>query len=104
MITHIDLFITNLCILLGLEKSGNVPSGSYSGGMKRRLSIGIAMIGDPPVVLLDEPTSGVDPASRRQFWEVISSAKASGQSLILTSHRYYIYIHNSKILLTNYMY
>jgi len=48
--------------------------------------VGIAMIGDPPIVLLDEPTSGVDPASRRQFWDIIASAKASGQSVILTSH------------------
>jgi ATP-binding cassette subfamily A (ABC1) protein 3 len=71
---------------LGLEKSGDVPCGSYSGGMKRRLSVGIAMIGDPPVVLLDEPTSGVDPVSRRQFWDVISAAQALGQSVILTSH------------------
>jgi len=54
--------------------------------MKRRLSAGMAMIGDSPIILLDEPTSGVDPISRRQFWKIISSVKDAGQAIILTSH------------------
>jgi ABC-type multidrug transport system ATPase subunit len=56
--------------------------------MKRRLSAAMAMIGDPPVVFLDEPTSGVDAVSRRQFWKIISSLRDAGQAIILTSHRY----------------
>jgi ATP-binding cassette subfamily A (ABC1) protein 3 len=54
--------------------------------MKRRLSAAMALIGDPPVVMLDEPTSGVDPVARRQFWKVIKSVQESGQAVILTSH------------------
>ncbi|ODM91446.1 ATP-binding cassette sub-family A member 2 [Orchesella cincta] len=71
---------------LGLFKHGDTECRTYSGGMKRRLSVGIAMIGDPQLVFLDEPTSGVDPVSRRQFWRLISDAKGLGQSIILTSH------------------
>ncbi|CAL8112749.1 unnamed protein product [Orchesella dallaii] len=70
----------------GLIESGDVQCQKYSGGMKRRLSAGMALIGDPPVVLLDEPTSGVDPVARRQFWKIISSIKNSGQAIVLTSH------------------
>jgi len=64
---------------------------NYSGGMKRRLSAAIAMIGDPPVVLLDEPTSGVDPVARRHFWNIISSLQNAGQAIILTSHRLLVF-------------
>jgi ATP-binding cassette subfamily A (ABC1) protein 3 len=71
---------------LGLAESANVQCQKYSGGMKRRLSVAMAMIGDPPLLLLDEPTSGVDPVSRRQFWRVLETVKNKGQSIILTSH------------------
>ena len=71
---------------LGLTESGDVQCRKYSGGMKRRLSAAMAMIGDSPIILLDEPTSGVDPIARRQFWEVINSVKETGQAVILTSH------------------
>ena len=57
----------------------------FSGGMKRKLSLGIALIGDPEVVFLDEPSSGMDPVSRRQMWEIIESA-AKHRSVVLTSH------------------
>jgi ABC-type multidrug transport system ATPase subunit len=53
--------------------------------MRRRLSVAMALAGDPAVVYLDEPTSGLDPASRRQLWDIISSSK-EGRSLILTTH------------------
>lgn len=58
-----------------------------SGGNKRKLSTAIALIGDPPFILLDEPTTGMDPAARRQLWNVLSQVRASGRTLILTSHR-----------------
>ncbi|CAG7730793.1 unnamed protein product [Allacma fusca] len=70
----------------GLSSSANVQCGNYSGGMKRRLSAAIAMVGHPNVILLDEPTSGVDPVSRRQFWALVKAGKDAGQALILTSH------------------
>ncbi|KAH3757745.1 ABC transporter [Pelomyxa schiedti] len=58
---------------------------NLSGGMKRRLSVGIAVIGDPKIVFLDEPTTGLDPASRRVLWEAIASAR-QGRAMILTTH------------------
>ena len=59
-----------------------------SGGNKRKLSTAIALIGDPPVVLLDEPSTGMDPGARRLLWDALSSVRTSGRSIILTSHRY----------------
>lgn len=64
------------------------PSGTYSGGNKRRLNIAMALIGNPTLVLLDEPTTGVDPAARRSLWNTLQSCQAAGQAIILTSHRY----------------
>ncbi|KAL6725956.1 hypothetical protein Aduo_007973 [Ancylostoma duodenale] len=58
----------------------------YSGGNKRRLSLGIALIGLPPVLLLDEPTTGVDPKARRIIWNIFARIQALGTSLVLTSH------------------
>ena len=61
--------------------------GSYSGGNKRKLSVAIALIGVPDVVLLDEPSTGVDPVARRRLWESLLEMKELGeQSIILTSH------------------
>ena len=48
----------------------------------------MALMGDPPVVLLDEPSTGVDPVARRRLWSVIAHAQQNGQSIVLTSHRY----------------
>lgn len=60
----------------------------FSGGNKRKLSTAIALIGDPPFIFLDEPTTGMDPGARRQLWNVLSDVRASGRTLVLTSHRY----------------
>jgi len=60
-------------------------SRQYSGGMKRRLCVAIAMIGDPAVVLLDEPTTGLDPASKQSLWEVVTRYKRSC-AMMLTTH------------------
>lgn len=57
--------------LIKLDTEAHKYSIQYSGGMKRRLSLGIALIGNPKVVLLDEPTSGVDPQSRRSVWQLV---------------------------------
>ncbi len=77
---------TKWLLRFGLIESANVKCGKYSGGMKRRLSTAMAMIGDPGLLLLDEPTSGVDPVSRHQFWGILEKIRDSGQSIILTSH------------------
>ncbi|XP_034091957.1 phospholipid-transporting ATPase ABCA1-like isoform X2 [Gymnodraco acuticeps] len=71
---------------LGLVKYSNKSAGTYSGGNKRKLSTAIALIGCPPVVFLDEPTTGMDPKARRFLWDCILSVIKEGRSVILTSH------------------
>jgi len=61
------------------------PCGKYSGGMKRRLSVAISSIGDPKVIYLDEPTTGLDPMSRRHIWSAIQKLKEK-RIIILTTH------------------
>uniref|UniRef100_A0A7N0VH21 ABC transporter domain-containing protein n=1 Tax=Kalanchoe fedtschenkoi TaxID=63787 RepID=A0A7N0VH21_KALFE len=68
-----------------LTGSARTRSGSYSGGMKRRLSVAIALLGDPKLVILDEPTTGMDPITRRHVWDIIEKAK-KGRAIILTTH------------------
>ncbi|KAL4430213.1 hypothetical protein ABPG74_014772 [Tetrahymena malaccensis] len=73
---------------LGLTELENKCAGSYSGGNKRKLSVAIAMLGNPPIILLDEPSTGMDPEARRFMWNVISrvSTKQKQSSIILTTH------------------
>ena len=61
-------------------------SNTFSGGMKRRLSVATALVGDSPLIFLDEPSSGLDPLSRRQLWELIKEEKQAGKTIILTTH------------------
>jgi len=70
---------------LDLEAYQYKAAGSYSGGNKRKLSVAIALVGNPTMVFLDEPSTGMDPVARRQMWEVINSTMA-GRSVILTTH------------------
>nr|GEV78912.1 ABC transporter A family member 7-like [Tanacetum cinerariifolium] len=89
-----DTFVT--LILKAVEESlksvnlfnGGVAdkqAGKYSGGMKRRLSVAISLIGDPKVVYMDEPSTGLDPASRNNLWNVVKRAKQN-RAIILTTH------------------
>ncbi|XP_033976695.1 phospholipid-transporting ATPase ABCA1-like isoform X1 [Trematomus bernacchii] len=71
---------------LGLVKYVDKSAGSYSGGNMRKLSTAIALIGGPPVVFLDEPTTGMDPKARRALWNAILSIVKEGRSVVLTSH------------------
>ena len=59
-----------------------------SGGNKRKLSTAVALVGEPPVLFLDEPTTGVDPGAKRQLWNTLIDAKEAGRTIVLTSHRY----------------
>lgn len=68
-----------------LTEAAKTRAGSYSGGMKRRLSVAISLIGDPKLVILDEPTTGMDPITRRHVWDIIENAK-KGRAIILTTH------------------
>ncbi|XP_041804213.1 retinal-specific phospholipid-transporting ATPase ABCA4-like isoform X2 [Chelmon rostratus] len=71
---------------LGLTEYAGRCAGTYSGGNKRKLSTAIAMIGCPALVLLDEPTTGMDPHSRRFLWNAIMSVIQDGRAVVLTSH------------------
>jgi len=76
------------CFLLDCFFAAQVkdqPAGSYSGGMKRRLSVAISTIGDPKIVFMDEPTTGMDPLNRRHVWAFIEQFK-KGRVIVLTTH------------------
>ena len=77
--------IESMVARLDLVAQTNQPAGQLSGGQRRRLSLGIAMLGSPDTVFLDEPTSGMDPAARRHAWSVIAAAKR-GKTIVLTTH------------------
>lgn len=70
---------------MGLSSVADRQSRNLSGGMRRRLSMGIAIIGDPKIIILDEPTTGLDPLTRRQIWETLEELKKN-RSMILTTH------------------
>jgi ABC-2 type transport system ATP-binding protein len=72
--------------LVGLEEKRDARVKTLSGGQKRRLDLGIALVGDPDLVFLDEPTTGFDPAARRSAWETIRSLRALGKTILLTTH------------------
>ena len=69
---------------LGEKRHSRV--GGLSGGQKQRLAIACALVGDPQLLFLDEPTTGLDPVSRRQLWELISKFQAEGKTIVLTTH------------------
>jgi len=71
----------------GLADRANEPIKRFSGGMKRRLNIACGVLHKPEVVLLDEPTVGVDPQSRERIWEMLDKLKQAGASLVLTTHQ-----------------
>ncbi len=72
--------------LVGLEEHGNTRAGRLSGGQQRRLDLGIALVGDPELLFLDEPTTGFDPAARRRAWRVIAALRDAGKTVLLTTH------------------
>ncbi|HEY3105305.1 MAG TPA: ABC transporter ATP-binding protein [Gaiellaceae bacterium] len=72
--------------LVGLAGKVNARVRTLSGGQLRRLDLALALIGDPDVIFLDEPTTGFDPAARRQAWETIRDLRALGKSILLTTH------------------
>jgi len=72
--------------LAGLGEQADQQTTQLSGGQRRRLDVALALIGDPDLIFLDEPTTGFDPAARRASWEVISGLRALGTTILLTTH------------------
>ena len=72
--------------LVGLDEKRGALARTLSGGQKRRLDLGIALVGDPDLLFLDEPTTGFDPAARRAAWEMVRSLRSLGKTILLTTH------------------
>lgn len=79
---------------LGLESRANTPVRGLSGGEKRRLDLACTLMGDPEVILLDEPTTGLDPASRREVWNLVNDLRDNGATVLITTH----YLEEAEVL------
>ena len=84
--TRIPAAIDETIAHVGLEQKADARAGSLSGGQLRRLDVGVALIGDPELLFLDEPTTGFDPSARRQAWDVIAGLRELGKTVFLTTH------------------
>lgn len=71
---------------MDLEQYANIQAGTYSGGNKRKLSVAMALIGNPSVVFLDEPSAGMDPEARKKMWKILGNIKKKKSAVILTTH------------------
>jgi ABC-2 type transport system ATP-binding protein len=80
------LDVADVLALVGLEEKATAYVRTLSGGQKQRLSLGCALVGDPEVLFLDEPTTGLDPQSRHQTWEIVEGLKERGRTVLLTTH------------------
>jgi ABC-2 type transport system ATP-binding protein len=78
--------VDEVIALVGLEGKAGERASKLSGGQQRRLDVGMALIGDPELLFLDEPTTGFDPSARRQFWDVIAGLRDLGKTVFLTTH------------------
>jgi ABC-2 type transport system ATP-binding protein len=81
-----DRITDQLLSALGLADKANAYVRQLSGGMKRRLMVAKAMVHNPPILILDEPTAGVDVELRRQLWEYVRKLNAAGTTIVLTTH------------------
>jgi ABC-2 type transport system ATP-binding protein len=83
---HAPRDVEETIALTGLEASAGKRTHTLSGGQQRRLDFALALIGDPELVFLDEPTTGFDPAARRQAWDTVRSLQELGKTVLLTTH------------------
>ena len=77
---------TETISLVGLDEKADARSNRLSGGQRRRLDLALALVGDPELVFLDEPTTGFDPAARRTAWGVVAALRDMGKTVLLTTH------------------
>ena len=77
---------TTVVAIAGLAGSENQLTGALSGALQQRLALGCAILHQPPILFLDEPTSGVDPISRRMFWDLIQEMASTGVTILITTH------------------
>ncbi len=80
--------------LVGLAEAGSRKVGEYSGGMKRRLAVAAALVSNPEVVVLDEPSTGLDPTARKELWEIVARLREEGRVVLLATH----YAHEAEVL------
>jgi ABC-2 type transport system ATP-binding protein len=80
------LAVSAVLALVALEEKAEAYVRTLSGGQKQRLSLACALVGDPELLFLDEPTTGLDPQSRRQTWKIVAGFKARGRTVLLTTH------------------
>jgi len=78
--------VADVVAMVQLEEKARARVGQLSGGQKQRLAIACALVGDPDLLFLDEPTTGLDPQARRQMWQLIEQFKRDGRTIILTTH------------------
>src|SRR5918997_3369392 len=78
--------VADVLAVVQLEEKRRARVGTLSGGQKQRLALACAIVGDPELLFLDEPTTGLDPQSRRQVWELVEQLKAAGRTILLTTH------------------
>ena len=78
--------VEEVIALVGLEEKAEERARKLSGGQQRRLDVGMALVGDPELLFLDEPTTGFDPSARRQAWETIAGLRDLGKTVFLTTH------------------
>jgi ABC-2 type transport system ATP-binding protein len=78
--------VDEVIALIGLAEKRDAQVKTLSGGQKRRLDLGVALVGDPELVFLDEPTTGFDPAARRNAWTLVRSLRDLGKTVLLTTH------------------
>ena len=81
-----SLPVTELLTMLSLEESRNILVKNLSGGQQQRLSVAMALVNDPDIAFLDEPTTGLDPQARRGLWSVIEEMSKKGKTIFLTTH------------------
>ncbi|MGH7720768.1 MAG: ABC transporter ATP-binding protein [Gemmatimonadaceae bacterium] len=78
--------VSDVIALVQLEEKRKSRVGTLSGGQKQRLAVACALVGDPEMLFLDEPTTGLDPQARRQLWDLVERFRATGRTIVLTTH------------------